>query len=232
MLCAPCARALRIAYRDQRARERRFIDLDPPAPLCHGCYHRPRISKGTRRGKRRYFRFCGPCGRAHRVEQGLPAYRGERGARMWLHEQILPEEERNRYPWPKSDADITRPSPFVPMSTLAEVLDDVGALKRESVMDLVAVHALLHTPPLFKMDAFIYAPAAPTSTALAPSPPLARSTSSPRGPGVQRGSEAIRKAGSSSLPSPGPRCGSARVGQTCDRLWATTGSPTFAYGRP
>jgi len=201
MLCAPCARALRMAYRDQRARERRFIDLDPPAPLCHGCYHRPRISKGTRRGKRRYFRFCGPCDRAHRVDQGLPAYRGERGARMWLHDQLRPEEERNRYPWPKSDADRVRPSPFAASSSWEEILDDVGALKRETLMDLVAVHALLHTPPLVTMDGWFDAPAASTSTALALSPPIPvplaprsadpadrpleeglGSTSSPRGP--------------------------------------------------
>lgn len=168
MLCAPCNRQLWIKNRDERARRGQFIVIDPPAPLCHGCYRRPRISKGTRRGKRRYFRFCGPCGRAHRVEQGLPAYRGERGARMWLADQLRPEDQRNRYPWPKSDADHVRPSPFVPMSTLDEVLDDVGALKRPSVMDLVAVHALLHTPPFFKMDTWVYPPSAPTSTPTTP----------------------------------------------------------------
>jgi len=159
---------------------------------------------------------------------------------MWLHDQLRPEEERNRYPRPKSDADFVRPSPFVPMSTLDEVLDDVGALKRESVMDLVAMHALLHTPPPVTMDGWFDAPAADRralpATALALTPPIPLeealgSTSSPRGPGVQRGDEPIRgrrsrrvrerreAAGSSSPPSPigeGGTCAVAADGRPQD----------------
>gem|GEM_PF-3972917 len=102
-LCGPCQRMLRIRHWDRCALRFHFIDLDPPAPLCHSCWHRPRISKGTRRGRRRYFRFCGPCDRARRSVLGLPAYRGERGMLMQAEDQLRPVEERNRYPWPKPE---------------------------------------------------------------------------------------------------------------------------------
>lgn len=103
MLCGPCQRMLRIRQWDRAAVQGRLYDLDPPAPLCHSCWHRPRISKGTRRGRRRYFRFCGPCGRAGRAARGKPAYRGERGRRMQAEDELRPVEERNYYPWPKAE---------------------------------------------------------------------------------------------------------------------------------
>ncbi len=124
MLCGPCQRMLRIRHWDRAWLQGRFIDLDPPAPLCHACWHRPRISKGTRRGRKRYFRFCGPCDRARRAVLGKPAYRGERGLDREERNQLRAPERRIRYPWPHNDADPVRvrPSPFAPSSSREELL--------------------------------------------------------------------------------------------------------------
>lgn len=97
MLCAPCNRALWVRNRDVRARCGRSIVIDRPAPQCPQCHRRPRENKGTRRGRRRYYRFCAPCYRRDREEHGLPAYRGVRGVRMWMRAQLRGRRRRPRH---------------------------------------------------------------------------------------------------------------------------------------
>lgn len=82
VLCAPCLRELRSRWQGGVIPPPAWFD--PRAPKCPACCDRARWSKGTRRGKRRYYRFCGPCYRAAREALGLPAYRGARGVRLWL----------------------------------------------------------------------------------------------------------------------------------------------------
>ncbi len=82
VLCAPCLRELRSRWQGGVLPPPAWFD--PRAPKCPACGDRDRWSKGTRRGKRRYFRFCGPCYRAAREARGLPANRGAKGVRLWL----------------------------------------------------------------------------------------------------------------------------------------------------
>ena len=95
MLCAPCAREVRLRERDRRCfSEKPIKELDRPAPLCPLCCRRPRANKGTQRGKRRYARLCDPCTRRDREQRGLPAYRGKKGARFWLREKVTGRPRR------------------------------------------------------------------------------------------------------------------------------------------
>ena len=97
MLCGPCQRQLRIRERDRRCFSYHPIELDRPAPYCPLCSRRPRASKGTRRGRRRYFRLCAPCLRRDREERGLPAYRGAEGWRRREREEDLGRPRRIRH---------------------------------------------------------------------------------------------------------------------------------------
>ncbi len=95
--CAPCNRALWLKNRDERARRGQIIEIHPPAPWCPRCHRRPRENKGTRRGRRRYYRFCAPCYRRDREEHGLPAYRGVRGVRIWMGQRLRGRRRRPRH---------------------------------------------------------------------------------------------------------------------------------------